>query len=937
MSLQIDWSLGLGAEKYGQKNRTFIASIESDDLGYLYVAGESRDRSFDDEVNPSYCPGLYNQINCPNRTNFITKRKPDGSKEWTTFINASNPIHVWDHSVNKSDGSIIVLAEDRISGQGYIAKYSNDGDLLWEKQIRESGPIGYFSEVAISRNGDIYMTSESHLMRLSAFGDLIWREEIVTHDLAVTEDGLIYTVGQAKARRRNPKLNQLHNNPVVQKYSADGELLWQKLIEGPRESSAYGVALDKNNQIYVAGHTFGNLDGQLNLAKKDGFIAKLNPKGEITWTKIANTEQEKGSQFNDLYITEDNFIYLAGTTSSSVFDGVKSNDRDTIRGLFAKYKTDGELQWIKGINGRMRTLVPSKITGSGNESILFIHADDDIGDVFRITKISENKNALMNQINITSSTFSENIPINEDIAQFVVNGSVSSVGFASGEGDDDNHAFDLSSGSLRVKDPSYFKPGEVYKIRVVGTDDDHGYQWSSVKAFELEVLNEEHAPNNILLSSTAFEENLSKNTVVSWLGAEDDDENDSHYFAFARGEGDADNGAFSISGNALSIKLPADFETKSIYRIRLLARDSSGLTFEKAFALSVNDVPEDNDVDKNGIVDNSRWIQISRGESSSIYLFNSSNGKRLKEASGWNALKAIATDEGYQVLLEGIERKSDGKYKVLSVGGAGGYNPRTGMSPWMTGEEMMWSGYEEAFQIDFNDDSVFGISFEDSDGNGLVDKSSSLKLINSDQAFDIVKGAKRRPQKNGSGWRAIKAISIESGYQVLIEGINAKLMGKFKIWSVDLDGLIQGQSAWKTAEQMMWDGYEGDFALDINQDSITGISFDDADDNGLVDNSTSLRLANGDEAVSIVKGVKRRPQKNGSRWSALKAVGTDSGYEVLLQGNKGKLAGKFKVWSLNSEGAILNQTRWRTEKWITQNGYDEVFSVDILDGAGVAT
>lgn len=248
---------------------------------------------------------------------------------------------------------------------------------------------------------------------------------------------------------------------------------------------------------------------------------------------------------------------------------------------------------------------------------------------------------------------------------------------------------------------------------------------------------------------------------------------------------------------------------------------------------------------------------------------------------------------------------------------------------------MIWDGFEEKFGMDLNQDSVTGIYFEDSDNNGLVDGSTTLKLVNGDQGIDIVKGAKRRPQMNASQWTASKAIVTDSGYEVLIEGLKGKLDGKFKTWSVDSDGLIQTQSPWRSGEHMMLDGYEEEFDMDLNQDSATGIYLEDKDNNGLVDGSTTLKLINGDQAIDIVKGVKRRPQKNGSKWSALKAIDAETGYEVLIEGTKGKLDGKFKIWSIDSDGVVQNQSRWGSEEWMERNGFDELFVLDLISGSEV--
>jgi hypothetical protein len=71
----------------------------------------------------------------------------------------------------------------------------------------------------------------------------------------------------------------------------------------------------------------------------------------------------------------------------------------------------------------------------------------------------------------------------------------------------------------------------------------------------------------------------------------DEDAGDTHTFTFAGG---ADDAAFTITGNTLTIYGSADFETKASYSIRIRATDSSvgALTFEKNFTITVVNIVE---------------------------------------------------------------------------------------------------------------------------------------------------------------------------------------------------------------------------------------------------------------------------------------------------------------------------------------------------------
>jgi 6-phosphogluconolactonase (cycloisomerase 2 family)/glutamine cyclotransferase len=102
-------------------------------------------------------------------------------------------------------------------------------------------------------------------------------------------------------------------------------------------------------------------------------------------------------------------------------------------------------------------------------------------------------------------------------------------------------------------------------------------------------------PTNIALSATSISENVSTSAsdlLFASLIADDTTVNDRHTYSLVGGQGDTDNGSFTIISDQLFVKqgVALDYETKSIYNIRLRTTDLSGLTFEKAISLSVNNI-----------------------------------------------------------------------------------------------------------------------------------------------------------------------------------------------------------------------------------------------------------------------------------------------------------------------------------------------------------
>jgi len=100
------------------------------------------------------------------------------------------------------------------------------------------------------------------------------------------------------------------------------------------------------------------------------------------------------------------------------------------------------------------------------------------------------------------------------------------------------------------------------------------------------------APTNIALSQASINENLASATTVGTFSATDPDAGNTFTYSLVTGTGATDNASFTISGTALKTTAVFDYEAKSSYAIRVRVTDQGGLTFEKTFTISVNNVNE---------------------------------------------------------------------------------------------------------------------------------------------------------------------------------------------------------------------------------------------------------------------------------------------------------------------------------------------------------
>lgn len=162
--------------------------------------------------------------------------------------------------------------------------------------------------------------------------------------------------------------------------------------------------------------------------------------------------------------------------------------------------------------------------------------------------------------------------------------------FVPGEGDADNGLFNLNGDALRASASFDFETRHTYSVRVRSTDSGAGNLYTE-KALTIHVLDVSEPINGVSLAPDSVEENAGAGALVGTLSTEGAG---TSTYALVAGEGDADNGAFEISGGELRTQFDPDYETQQAYSVRIRSTDTSdpSRTFEAAFTIQVTDVNE---------------------------------------------------------------------------------------------------------------------------------------------------------------------------------------------------------------------------------------------------------------------------------------------------------------------------------------------------------
>jgi RHS repeat-associated protein len=159
----------------------------------------------------------------------------------------------------------------------------------------------------------------------------------------------------------------------------------------------------------------------------------------------------------------------------------------------------------------------------------------------------------------------------------------------SGTGATDNGAFSIVNNQLKINASPDFETKSSYSVRV-RTSDQGGLSYEKIFAIAITDLNE--APTSLILSNSITPENVAAGSVIGILTSADPDANNTFTYSLVSGTGATDNSAFSVVGNQLKINASPDFEAKSSYSVLVRTTDQGGLSYDKAFTVSVADLNE---------------------------------------------------------------------------------------------------------------------------------------------------------------------------------------------------------------------------------------------------------------------------------------------------------------------------------------------------------
>lgn len=155
----------------------------------------------------------------------------------------------------------------------------------------------------------------------------------------------------------------------------------------------------------------------------------------------------------------------------------------------------------------------------------------------------------------------------------------------------DGDNFFIENGTIKASTNFDFETQSSYSVRV-RTTDAFGNTFEKVIQIDILDVNEEienSAPTDITLTASRMAENEPSSSILGTLSANDSDEGSTHTFSLV----DGDASLFQIDGNTLMTTESFNFEKRDSYKITIRTIDDGGLSLDKEYTISVEDVNEE--------------------------------------------------------------------------------------------------------------------------------------------------------------------------------------------------------------------------------------------------------------------------------------------------------------------------------------------------------
>jgi gliding motility-associated-like protein len=355
------------------QSMNYVKGIKLDAAGNILIIGSI---AGDVDFDPSSATELVQVPSGMANKMFIAKYDLNGSFLWVKAVGGT--FATWGSDLETDEnGEIYVTGsyyqsldidpssnENILTSTGlalFFSKYTENGELLWARNIPNCTNLGEATDIDLSADGDIYISG--------FFGNLL------DFDTGAGTYNLVATTASDR---------------FFAKYNNDGEFIWANRIDvnahfGLEADRCIEMAVDEQENLFIIGDFKGSVDFdagleiyQLTASAGDysTYICKYNSDGLFLWAKMLTNGFCVAS---DIELDCAGHINLTGVFSQADFDPgagtyfLQSSAPSAFMNFFAQYDKHGNFNWVKriGNNGYGGGTIESGIHVNNGSQYIF--------------------------------------------------------------------------------------------------------------------------------------------------------------------------------------------------------------------------------------------------------------------------------------------------------------------------------------------------------------------------------------------------------------------------------------------------------------------------------------------------------------------------------------------------------------------------------------
>lgn len=300
-------------------------AVVADGLGNLYAGGNTYGA-----IDGQAAGALLVKYDANGAKLWMRTLGPSGSRVVALAADAQGGIYAAGMANGSVDGQPYVSSADI-----FLAKYDTGGTRLWTRMLGTGG-TDIANAVAVHANGDVAIAGQvggalsgqtfaggsydGFIARYTTTGNLLWARLVgspgneIARGVGFDGNGNAYLIGYTEASFDGQTIAGGYD-AFTTKFDAGGVKSWTRFFGDLASEYVHGGRTDNSGNTYIGGYVDGALDGAANAGANDVFVIKVDANGVKIGSRLYGTSSDEMAY--GIAVDSNGSAYLVGGVTGS--------------------------------------------------------------------------------------------------------------------------------------------------------------------------------------------------------------------------------------------------------------------------------------------------------------------------------------------------------------------------------------------------------------------------------------------------------------------------------------------------------------------------------------------------------------------------------------------------------------------------------------------